>query len=121
MFSKIKQFFFDLSGSPEKSNYVFDPVAKFTTDEVASKQFDFDVSKHLKNFIATLDYSPSKNLREYWSEILRTAIEDGYYQMPNPTEPHAWFIQERLIELEKAGYLDYIGFGSYTIGPKMWG
>ncbi|SHG53966.1 hypothetical protein SAMN05443144_1337 [Fodinibius roseus] len=120
MFNQIKQFLSSFSTSHKQDEYIFDPVAKFTADEVENKQFDFDVSSHLENFIATLNYCPSKNLREYWREILTTVVEDGYYQMPKPTQPHAWFIHERLIELEKAGYLDYIGFGSYTIGRKMW-
>jgi len=120
MFEHIKHFFSSLSASHSQDEYVFDPVQKFTCESVANRAFDLDVSKHLDNFISTLDYCPSQNLREYWEDILMAVVEDGYFQTPKPTEPHAWFIHERLIELEKAGYLEYVGFRSYTIGPKMW-
>ena len=120
MFDHIKQFLSSFSVLHQQDEYVFHTVTKFTGESVTNKAFDLDVSKHLEDFIRTLDYSPSQNLRSYWEDILTTVVKEGYFQMPKPTESHAWFIHERLIELEEAGYLDYIGYGSYTIGRKMW-
>lgn len=121
MFDQIRRFF-SVSNNPEQRDGYnsIDSNPKLTGNYIANKGFDLNITKHLQNFIDTLDYSPSRNLRTYWANILMTIIEDGYFKAPKPEDGNSWFIQERLQELEKAGYIDYIGFDSYSLGPKMW-
>src|SRR5699024_5784526 len=94
MFDHIKQFLSSFSVLHQPDEYVSHTVTKFTCESVTNKAFDLDVSKHLEYFIRTLDYTPSQNLRSYWEDILTTVVKEGYFQMPKPTESHAWFIHE---------------------------